>query len=645
VPSLTPAQQEAVDYFDGDSAIIAAAGSGKTFVLVEKIAVLVEKNKIPLEKILCITFTEKAAYELKQRISSRLKLPPTAIEKASIGTIHAFAVTQLRRYGRELGLNVEFKVMDDFLTGIERIRVIRESLLMLAESGDATALEAIEHYGFKLTIRLFVDLISQNKTLSENSSYSSLIKKLWETFDQKKKENNLLDFNDLERLLTKLLHQPSFPEMYQSRFDWIFVDEFQDINPIQWKIISGMHQPKKNRLVIVGDPRQSIYRFRGSDPSLFEKTRPWIEKNGGRVFYLNENFRSTAAVIHFINRANEELFSASYPPLVAVKTDKEGSIEPITLVSPAPMDELRRQEAVKVTEKILILHREGYPWKNITLLFRTRKAIPYYESEFHKNNIPYETSLGEPLLDQPEILSMFYLLKKIINPDGPDKKLIDTALSFSPLSLQETPPFQEPLSDFLKSIFDRALSCFSDKAAKRNLNAFKDLLEQLSALIGKGTGGSHLKTLVETIQALREEEARIACPSPQEDTTEAVRLMTIHGSKGLEFPVVVLCDLQARVSSPPKLYLQDDNGKMILRESDKEAQGLKDQFLKNKNFEDLEKKEKDQDLEESKRLLYVALTRAAERLILPLAPLEPSKTQKKKGQPTWSEWLNTYLQD
>jgi ATP-dependent helicase/nuclease subunit A len=155
-----------------------------------------------------------------------------------------------------------------------------------------------------------------------------------------------------------------------------------------------------------------------------------------------------------------------------------------------------------------------------------------------------------------------------------------------------------------------------------------------------GLGVGHLRALTRNLQALREEGARIPCPQGVDEKADAVTIMTVHGAKGLEWPVVVLGDLKAAPARPPSLYLASEDGEVLLKEGDASASGLKDRLVKNEAYQKREERDREEALEESKRLLYVAMTRARDRLILPLpAPKHRDGKDKERRSSRWCDWL------
>lgn len=629
-PTLTPHQQAAVVYLEGDSAILAGAGSGKTTVLVEKAATLIEKLHVPPSRILIVTFTEKAAGEVKGRLAKRLKLNQKDLDPLPIGTIHGAAASLLRRFGSPLGLDPEFKIMNEFLSGLERLRAARGTFLELIEARHPEALEAVGHLGLKGGLRFFSRVLGKDS----RTPYAAVLDRILASYRTRKVALGMLDFDDLETSLLSLMDRD--PETLSSLFDWIVVDEFQDTSPIQWKILSRLHRPGNNRLVIVGDPRQSIYRFRRADPSLFHSVSQDILKRGGRLFPLNENFRSAPEVIEFVNLVSDPLFEEDFPPLVATRKDLAGEIDRLTIAQEGYARDIRTAEARAVAEHLSRLREQGVLWKSMTLLFRTRHAVSYYEAVLKELKIPYRTSVGESLLERPEVIAATALLKKLASPSEAEGRLIETLLSHSPLAGFTSDLSLIPLPSFIEDLFEKIVPLFP-QAIHRNLYAFKSLILDLIRLDITG-----LEALLENLTALREEKARIPCPSAEEENVDTVSLMTVHAAKGLEFPIVVLCDLAAKGTSSAKTrgpYVESAGGDVVLKEKARDATGLKDHLVKGDGYADLERREKEADHEESKRLLYVALTRAKERIVLPLPSQSLEKKPRKRQSESWSDWL------
>ena len=616
---LTPSQKEAVTYTQGDSIIVAGAGSGKTLVLAEKISFLIDSMNVDPARIVALTFTEKAAWELKERIGREM----------FIGTIHAFAASLIRQGAEFLEVNPEFEVMDEPLAMLEKTRVVRDGLLDLAEKGNPDALRALEEFGFRRSLKILTDLITKNEF--GTSPLLPLLLQLKERYQSSKRNKRFLDFQDLEDLAVRLLRDPDQRQRYQEKYRWIFVDEFQDTSARQWEIFSLLHDTK-NRLVLVGDPRQSIYRFRKADPAIFEKASRTVQDRGGRILYLNENFRSRPEVLRFVNKVGGELFGGSFQPLVPTRPAKGAEVERIPLSPFKNSEERRKKEAEETVRKIRELLRGGFRGDEVALLFRTRRAVPFFEEELERAGIPYETRGGRSLLETTEVLSMILWLRSLAHPDD---KIARTGLDYSPLK-GITIAVEPDIKTLVETLFREALPRFPN--VERNLLEFKNLLLRLLQL-----GVKDLKEMTTMIEGLRSEEARI--PIPADGPSKGrVQLLTVHAAKGLEFPVVFLCDPAGRVSGR-RPFLTGE-AEILLPEKDPEAEGLKERFQKSSEYLAREEKEKEEEFEESKRLLYVALTRASELLVIPMETRPEDRSERRaerkakpSARPTWTDWL------
>lgn len=627
---LTPAQQSAVNYFDGDSMIIAAAGSGKTRVLVEKVVKIMEKRAPSNKTVAVVTFTEKAAGELRERISRRLHKPSQSLQA---GTIHALAASLLQKFGQKfqkvIEINTEFQVLDGPLALLERERTVREGLLSELEAGEPEAARLVDSFGFRRGIGLLQDLMTKRASIP--GEYMKLERTMEQRYTERKLQLNRLDFDDLEMLLLKLLGDSAGLAACRDAFSWILVDEFQDTSPIQWEILSRLHEPGANRLVIVGDPRQSIYRFRGADPAVLEKAKPVFEKTG-EIFFLNENFRSDPAVIDLVNRVTAPLFDPSSPPLIATRKNLAvAGWEILPLPKTKTIEERRGLEAMEVAKKLKTLLEKGHSPREAALLFRSRTAVPYFEREFKAREIPYQTRAGESLLEKKEILPILLLLRAIRRDEDSIASFGLSRSLLAPLRGEILNLREKIAAGNLDPLREKALSFSTDGEERTNVVLFFKLLERLRE-IGAVTTGD----LVDRIEALRREEVPIPC-AEIDLRREAVPLLTIHGAKGLEFRTLFLCDLAARSPGGRGVFRTDSRGELLLKEKDSGKIGLKDGLKKSEDYKEAEKREKALDMEEEKRLLYVALTRAMERIILPL------ETGENRAAGLMARWIYPYV--
>ncbi|MDO8644826.1 MAG: UvrD-helicase domain-containing protein, partial [bacterium] len=319
MPSLTKDQQAAVSLLDKNLVLIASAGSGKTSVLVEKVATLLEKTDSRLENILTMTFTEKAAAELKERIQKRLHLGRQEMAQAPIQTLHGFCADLLKEQeGKPL------KIMDEHFATAVKARVIHEGLIELLRQELPAATTLVAEFGFRRVREICFTTFDQSYNLREwkknhlaqkiEEEFSEPLLEIFallrDRFKEEKNKGDVFDFDDLEERAIHLLEtNKEKRDFYQNRFHYILIDEFQDTNPVQIRLLEQLHHPQKNRLFVVGDPKQSIYQFRGADISLFQKMVQKIRKENGEVLYLRDNFRAAPSLIEPINRFFSPHFS------------------------------------------------------------------------------------------------------------------------------------------------------------------------------------------------------------------------------------------------------------------------------------------------------------------------------------------------
>ncbi|MBI2068108.1 MAG: ATP-dependent helicase [Deltaproteobacteria bacterium] len=607
--TLTTEQQEAVVY-PGDSVIIAAPGSGKTEVLVRKVAYLYEQKKIPLDQIIVMTFTEKAAAELKGRLSSRLKRTLEQLERMPIGTMHSYLASLLRRHGNRLHLKTDFEIIDEAIAYLLRLKTCHITIQEALQQGEKKITQWVERFGISTSTKMAMELLTKELHFAETDG-EAVLQRLHEAYETKKRERNLMDFKDLERWGLQLLRDRSIQKSIQQEIRWILIDEFQDTSLAQNEMADRLHDPTQNHLVFVGDPRQSIYRFRGAVPELFLRQTENLQKKGGKVFYLDSNFRSRPELIDYVNGISPKLFPDFHRPIIATRPSNQmAKVEYLEINSQKNAEEQRKAEAMTVAEKILLL-REKNAWHEIVLLFRTRLAMRSYEEELNSRKIPFLTDKGESLLDQPESIAALFAMKHLLNRSDPYLLL---GLESTPLRNLSLSLPEEGLTKWLPNLFKQLTGLYEgDSTAKNNLERFQEWLLELNRL-----DSPDLKGLLETVDLFRQEKVQIPSPD-KESRRDAVRLMTVHSAKGLEFPIVFLCDLGARPTNSHLPYLKRADGKIFFKERSNEENGLKNKLEKSEEYVGSELQEKAAEQEESKRLLYVALTRAKEQLYLPIS--------------------------
>lgn len=489
--------------------------------------------------------------------------------------------------------------------------------------------------------------------------------------DALKAEHEVLTFADLERFAAAALTSPSVRAYYAERWKAVFIDEFQDTSPLQWQILSALGGGGVN-VTIVGDEKQSIYAFRGADVRLFRTAREQVTGAGGINRSLNRSFRTHQALVEVMNAFFESYMlgpggagstAATFTPLTAHRQTAPSSSSPCELhqiTGQASQGDLRAAEAALIAHRVQSLMAEGrlvtwrgqtrpLEYRDIALLLRTRTHLSSYESALFHAGIPYSVQGGRGLLGRPEVRDLVQLLQFLARPGDDlalaallrslllgwsDERLVQAAqnreagqsLWEALQALGEAPGLLTQLMRAragcsASTLLTRALEASEHAVvmasvpdgARRlaNVDAFLSLLHSWAA-----RGHASVQAAAQRVQ----EALRLDLPIPEATlaSDDAVQIMTIHGSKGLEFPVVIVADLLAegRAESAPVLF--DAEQGLALRMSDlpREQQTVR--------YQQLQAVQDERDLAEHERILYVAMTRAADTLVLTMTS-KPSK--------------------
>ncbi|HOP57088.1 MAG TPA: 3'-5' exonuclease [Bacillota bacterium] len=608
IEQMNPQQAEAVRKVSGPIMAVAGAGSGKTRVLTNRIAYLIEEIGIPPSSILAITFTNRAAEEMKNRVFGLIDIPLKGIW---ISTFHAMGAKILRYDIHHLGYDSNFQIVDD-----DDSEIIIKNLL---KDNDYD----IKHY----SPRIAASIIEQIKANPEQLEFlpepiKSVMEVIYPAYQKYLKKNNLVDFQDLLVLILKLFTKfPEVLEKYQNRFQYILVDEFQDTNNLQYEIVYNLAKAHHN-LFIVGDEDQSIYSFRGSNIEnirKFMKDFPEYHK-----VILNQNYRSKTNILEAANsvidnnhnRIPKQLFS------------ELGEGEKVQHFK-AETDE---EEAYYIYNKIKTLARTGYNYRDFAVLYRNNAMSRRFEDMFLRYGIPYKVIGNISFYKRKEIKDVIAYLRLLIDMgdnyaferiyNEPKRGVGPTSFDkIKEYATKENVKLTEAIDDDIPGVgvkglirlrelktnlqeirrnieevnlldtYDRLLEKSGylemlqneDLAADRkieaerridNLNEFKTvILEKIKEFDRDVTNYEKLLEIL-TDLALREEaEDKLT-------DDEYVSLMTVHSAKGLEFKVVfVACLEQALFPS---------------------GQSLQERA----------------NVEEERRLFYVALTRAKEMVFL-----------------------------
>ncbi len=611
--NLNSRQQEAVKVKEASILVIAGAGSGKTKVLTHRIAYLIFQKKINPRNILAVTFTNKAAQEMKDRIEfiSKDISNRKIMEGLWMGTFHSICARILRHEIDILGYDKNFVIYDKG----DQLSMIRRCL------------KTLDLDSKKYSPNIISSIIDKAKNNLEDvekfeynalNFYKKIVARVYKQYQEELFENNALDFSDLILLTVKLFKEkPEILENYQSKFKYTLVDEYQDINFAQYqlvKLLSG----KYNNLFVVGDPDQSIYKFRGADLSnilRFEQDFPH-----SRVIKLEQNYRSTKVILegaanlikHNRNRKEKELW-----------TDKKSGEKIRCYEAVSALD-----EAVFVSQEIIKLNMEkDKAFKNFAILYRTNAQSRAFEEVFSKRGIPFRVVGGLRFYERKEVKDILASLRFIHDQKDAISflRIINNAkLGIGKITLSKIEElarknnlnFHQALKQGL-----RAIKISADR--KEAINKFTSLIDKLnekkkeikgSELLvelikeinyyeelkkeGEFKAQSKIENIKELILAVQEFEennedksltafleyvALITDIDLYKGEEDVVTVMTLHSAKGLEFPGVFITGFEEGI------------------------------FPHSRSLNSGE------ELEEERRLCYVGMTRAKERLYLTYA--------------------------
>jgi len=605
---LNPEQREAVTYMDGPALVIAGAGSGKTRVIAHRIAHLLTEKHLSPRSILSVTFTNKAAEEMRKRVLTLMK--KDALPFLWSGTFHSICARILRADCEELGgpYNGDFTILDaDDAAGLVR-RILRDKGISEKNFQPRAVLGAISKVKVGGTS-------AAEYGASARSHFARTIAPVYASYEKSLAANNVMDFDDLLVLAVRLLEKSETVRgNYQERFLHILVDEYQDTSRIQYRLLRLLSQGGAT-LFAVGDEDQSIYRWRGADiHNILDFKRDFPDS---KVIRLERNYRSTKPIL---GAANELVKNNTQRLGKNLWTEKAGG-SPVHLY--AAMSD--REEAAYVADRVLDLHSR-VSWNEMAVLYRTNAQSRNFEEAFLNRKIPYQVIGGQRFYERREVRDIIAYLRLALNPlDGPAlMRVINvpsrgvgkvTIEKMEKLATENSTSRLEAVRQLVAEggLPSRTVSSLRgfleivDGARKRlEKNPPADLTEwlleatgyfsYLAGLTGQGPDPeARIDNIRELVSAMRAFETiergdlrafleRQALYSDQDDldrgTMDSVKLMTLHAAKGLEFAVVFLAGLEREL------------------------------------FPHVLSSGSEEEVEEERRLCYVGMTRAKELLHL-----------------------------
>ena len=614
---LNDKQREAASQIDGSILILAGAGSGKTRTITYRIAHMIENVGISPYSILAVTFTNKAAKEMRERVE---ELVGDIAKACTISTFHSFGMRLLRMYGKEVGYNSNFTIYDTD----DQKRIVKAIL-----KGQNLSIN-----GVKLTERDLVSMISkikeQIKTLDEYSVMNKQIVEVYDKYNRALLESNAMDFSDILLNTYKLLQKPEILEKVQNKYKYIMIDEYQDTNNLQYKIIDLIAR-KSSNLCVVGDENQSIYGFRGAN--ILNILNFETNYNNAKIIKLEENYRSTTTILDAANELIKNNKSSKDKKLWT--QNGKGDLIKVLACDNA------RDEVSRIIEIIKENHQNGIAYRDMTILYRTNAQSRLFEEGFLRYNIPHKVFGGISFYSRAEIKDIIAYLSIIVNPQdelnlqriinvpkrkvgekgiekivtyarennlnllealshikeisgltvvGKEKllEMYDIIKELKDLSYTETASYiVQTLIDKIKYI-DYIKENYSDAETRiENIDEFKNSILELENVVGELRLNEYLENV-----------SLISATDDLEEKSDYVKLMTIHNSKGLEFPIVFLVGFENEIFPGTRAMFEE------------------------------------KEMEEERRLCYVALTRAEKKLYLSHATIRFVYGQDRLSTPS-----------
>ncbi len=605
---LNPMQMKAVTHTEGPLLILAGAGSGKTRALTHRVAYLIEEKDVSPWNILAITFTNKAAEEMRERIDG---LVPDISDSIWVSTFHSMCVRILRRHIDNLGYTSSFSIYDTDDSKTLMKQIFRSENVNEGKFKERNVLRKISTLkNAYISPKEFSD-----QCRAEGNTGNETMAHLYEVYEKELKENNALDFDDLLVKTVELFEK--FPEIlgyYQDRFRYIMVDEYQDTNAVQFKLVSLLAAKYKN-ICVVGDDDQSIYRFRGADIRnilSFEETFP-----GAKVIKLEQNYRSTQMILDGAN---------------AVIRNNPGRKDKTLWTDNGTGDKIRFElynTAYDEAEGIITaIMRGGGAYSDYAVLYRTNSQSRLLEEKCVAYGVPYRIVGGVNFYQRKEIKDILAYLKTIANgmDDIASRRVINVPKrGIGAATVDKVTAFAAANGmSFYEALREARIIPGIGKAASK-IAGFTDEIDELRTMVKEGTpiedlietivddtgyrdelekeGEMEAETRLENIGELinkavlywenaddpsleefLEEVSLVADIDAMDDSENRVLLMTLHSAKGLEFPYVYMSGMEENLF-PSSISISDGEAA----------------------------------IEEERRLCYVGITRAERKLTLTAA--------------------------
>ncbi|MCP4596151.1 DNA helicase Rep [Neptuniibacter sp.] len=619
---LNPRQKEAVEYISGPLLVLAGAGSGKTSVITQKIAYLINRCGISARNIAAVTFTNKASREMKERVTSLLQGGDA--KGLTVATFHNLGLTIIRREYKTLGFKPGFSIFDDQ----DSKALLKDLMLQHGEETDQVdmVLNYISNWKNEM-------LTPEQALATAQLPQDILAARAYEVYEQHLRAYNAVDFDDLILIPVRLFEEhPHILERWQNRLRYLLVDEYQDTNLSQYKLVSQL-VGMRGALTVVGDDDQSIYAWRGARPEnlvQLEKDHPSL-----KVVKLEQNYRSTSRIL----KAANTLIANN--PHVYEKTlwSEMGMGDPIRVIHTKNED----GECERIAMEITTLHlNHRVQFKDMAILYRGNFQARLLEMKLQHYQVPYKLNGGTSFFARAEIKDLMSYLKVLVNPDDDNAFLRIINLprrEIGPSTLQKLGQYSvERQISMFEACDELGLEQVMPANALERLRRFCNWMQHINRQCHTGDPISAINEMIRdidyegwiaqnssseamaekrmqnvwflidslksTLERLQEDDPDAGIQEAinrlilldmldqqeEEDDSNRVQLMTLHASKGLEFPHVFLMGMEEELL-PHRNSIETDN------------------------------------IEEERRLAYVGITRAKQCLTITLA-----KQRKQYGE-------------
>ena len=601
--ALNPAQREAVEAIEGPVLILAGPGSGKTKVITHRVAYLIKSCGVSPNNIIAVTFTNKAAREMKDRLEQLLG---QAAEALTLGTFHAICARILRREGKAIALSSSFVIYDEE----DQLSLIKQALEELNLDPKQYAPKALRSAISAAKSRL---VNPEDYAKRVNSYFEEIVHRVYQVYQQLLSQGQAVDFDDLLMRTVQLFqHHPQILKKYQSKYVHILVDEFQDTNVVQYMLMKNLAGEYRN-LCVVGDPDQSIYSWRFADLRnilSFEKDYP-----EAKVVFLEQNYRSTKTILEVAS----DIISANLQrkPKKLWTENEEGAS--VTVMESYNAEE-EAQSVVNEIERLV--GQEQTSLKDCAVMYRVNAQSRALEETFLRYGVPYRLVGGTRFYQRREIKDIIAYLRLIHNTQDNVSLLRIINVPVRGIGHRTLSQLQSWAKTHNSSFFDAIQQVSSEKILPQRISqalaGFNTIMAELTAqshelslsalvdkvlertrykehILNKEDGDDRWENIVElrsvaseydnlnpeeALAAFLEKVSLVSDIDELDGKVDAVTLITLHQAKGLEFPVVFIVGLEEGI------------------------------LPHRKSFDDPE------EMEEERRLCYVGITRAKERLYL-----------------------------